>query len=71
MACPLFRFVPCRAHVRSDKTADGIVPSVHDSALAVQDLWVRLSQDNIMCLINSMPYRVVACTAAEGGPTRY
>ncbi|GFV16019.1 transposable element Tcb2 transposase [Trichonephila clavipes] len=39
--------------------------------LAVQDLWAHLPQDNIRCLINSMPDRVVACIAAGGGPTRY
>ncbi|GFX42079.1 transposable element Tcb2 transposase [Trichonephila clavipes] len=45
--------------------------SVHDLELAVQELWAHLPQDNIRCLINSMPYRVVACIAAGGGPTRY
>ncbi|GFU75031.1 transposable element Tcb2 transposase [Trichonephila clavipes] len=45
--------------------------SVHDLKLAVQDLWAHLPQDNIRCLINSMPDRVVACIAAGGGPTRY
>ncbi|GFV50312.1 DDE_3 domain-containing protein [Trichonephila clavipes] len=45
--------------------------SVHDLELAVQDLWAHLPQDNIRCLINSMPYHVVACIAAGGGPTRY
>ncbi|GFV43060.1 DDE_3 domain-containing protein [Trichonephila clavipes] len=29
--------------------------SVHDLELAVQDLWTHLHQDNIRCLINSMP----------------
>ncbi|GFU33016.1 transposable element Tcb2 transposase [Trichonephila clavipes] len=42
--------------------------SVHDLELAVQDL---CAQDNIRCLINSMPDRVAACIAAGGGPTRY
>ncbi|GFY16517.1 transposable element Tcb1 transposase [Trichonephila clavipes] len=45
--------------------------SVHDLELAVQDLWAHLPQDNIRCLINSMPNRVVACIAAGGGPARY
>ncbi|GFY00066.1 transposable element Tc3 transposase [Trichonephila clavipes] len=45
--------------------------SVHDLELAVQDLSAHLPQDNIRCLINSMPDRVVACIAAGGGPTRY
>ncbi|GFX26770.1 HTH_Tnp_Tc3_2 domain-containing protein [Trichonephila clavipes] len=44
--------------------------SVHDLELAVQDFWAHLLQDNIRCLINSMPDRVVACIAA-GGPTHY
>ncbi|GFT46251.1 DDE_3 domain-containing protein [Trichonephila clavipes] len=44
--------------------------SVHDLELAVQDLWAHLPQDNIRCLINSMPDRVAACIAAGGGPTR-
>ncbi|GFU70470.1 transposable element Tcb2 transposase [Trichonephila clavipes] len=44
--------------------------SVHDLP-AVQDLWAHLPQDNIRCLINSMPARVAACIAAGGGPTRY
>ncbi|GFY02660.1 hypothetical protein TNCV_3505401 [Trichonephila clavipes] len=35
--------------------------SVHDLELAIQDLWTYLPQDNIRCLINSMPDRVVAC----------
>ncbi|GFW87692.1 transposable element Tcb2 transposase [Trichonephila clavipes] len=39
--------------------------SVHDLELAVQDLWAHMPQDNIRCLINSMPYRVVACIAAD------
>ncbi|GFU79531.1 DDE_3 domain-containing protein [Trichonephila clavipes] len=45
--------------------------SVHDLVLAVQNLWAHLPQDNIKCLINSMPDRGVACIAAGGGPTRY
>ncbi|GFV74594.1 transposable element Tcb2 transposase [Trichonephila clavipes] len=45
--------------------------SVHDLELAVQDLWAHLPQDNIRCLINSMPHRVAACIAAGVGPTRY
>ncbi|GFV21974.1 hypothetical protein TNCV_4526601 [Trichonephila clavipes] len=40
--------------------------SVHDLELAVQDLWAHLPQDNIRCLINSMPDRVVECIAAGG-----
>ncbi|GFX62785.1 transposable element Tcb2 transposase [Trichonephila clavipes] len=46
-------------------------PSVHDLELAVQDLWAHLPQDNIRCLMNSMPDRVATCIAAGGGPTRY
>ncbi|GFW20639.1 DDE_3 domain-containing protein [Trichonephila clavipes] len=45
--------------------------SVHDLELAVPDLRAHLPQDNIRCLINSMPDRVAACIAAGGGPTRY
>ncbi|GFS59620.1 transposable element Tcb2 transposase [Trichonephila clavipes] len=45
--------------------------SVHDLELAVQDLWANLLQDNIRCLINSMPKLVPACIAVGGGPTRY
>ncbi|GFX89170.1 transposable element Tc1 transposase [Trichonephila clavipes] len=45
--------------------------SVHDLELAVQDLWAHLPQDNIRCLINSMPDHVAACIAVGGGPTRY
>ncbi|GFU61506.1 transposable element Tcb2 transposase [Trichonephila clavipes] len=45
--------------------------SVHDLELAVQDLWAHLPQDNIRCLINSMPNRAAACIAAGGGPTCY
>ncbi|GFX42551.1 HTH_Tnp_Tc3_2 domain-containing protein [Trichonephila clavipes] len=44
---------------------------VHDLEFDVQDLWAHLPQDNIRCLINSMPDRVAACFAAGGGPTRY
>ncbi|GFX35506.1 transposable element Tc1 transposase [Trichonephila clavipes] len=44
--------------------------SVHDLEFAVQDLWAHLPQDNIRCLIKSMPDRVAACIAAGGGPTR-
>ncbi|GFY35714.1 transposable element Tcb2 transposase [Trichonephila clavipes] len=45
--------------------------SVHDLELVVQDLWAHLPQDNIRCLINSMPDRVARCIEAGGGPTRY
>ncbi|GFW48788.1 transposable element Tcb2 transposase [Trichonephila clavipes] len=45
--------------------------SVHDLELAVEDWSAHLPQDNIRCLINSMPDRVAACIAAGGGPTRY
>ncbi|GFV69062.1 transposable element Tcb2 transposase [Trichonephila clavipes] len=45
--------------------------SVHDSESPVHDLWAHLPQDNIRCLINSMPDCVAACIAAGGGPTRY
>ncbi|GFV17444.1 transposable element Tcb2 transposase [Trichonephila clavipes] len=44
--------------------------SVDDLELDVQDLWAHLPQDNIRCLINTMPDRVAACIAAGGGPTR-
>ncbi|GFY07953.1 transposable element Tcb2 transposase [Trichonephila clavipes] len=50
------------------------IPSCHliyDLELAVLDLWTHLPQDNITCLMNSMPDRVAACTAAGGGPTCY
>ncbi|GFX87370.1 transposable element Tc1 transposase [Trichonephila clavipes] len=48
------------------------MPSCHsDLELTVQDLWAHLPQDNIRCLINSMPDRGAACIAAGGGPTRY
>ncbi|GFU28393.1 transposable element Tcb2 transposase [Trichonephila clavipes] len=45
--------------------------SVHDLELAVQDLGAHLPQDNIRCLINSMPDHVAVCIAAGCGPTRY
>ncbi|GFX66568.1 DDE_3 domain-containing protein [Trichonephila clavipes] len=45
--------------------------SVHDLELAVQDLWTHLPQDNLRCLINSMPNRVTVCIAAGGVPTCY
>ncbi|GFT66259.1 HTH_Tnp_Tc3_2 domain-containing protein [Trichonephila clavipes] len=45
--------------------------SVHDLELAVQNLWAHMPQDNIRCLINSMPDRVAACITTGGGPTRY
>ncbi|GFW90791.1 transposable element Tcb2 transposase [Trichonephila clavipes] len=45
--------------------------SVHDLELAVLDFWTHLPQDNIRCLINSMPDRVAACIASGGCPTRY
>ncbi|GFY00402.1 transposable element Tcb2 transposase [Trichonephila clavipes] len=45
--------------------------TLHDLELAVQDLWTHVPQDNIRCLINSIPDRVAACIAAGGGPTRY
>ncbi|GFW81395.1 transposable element Tcb2 transposase [Trichonephila clavipes] len=45
--------------------------SVHDLELAVQDLWAHLPQDNIRCLMNSMPDRVATCIAAGSGPTCY
>ncbi|GFX53063.1 cytochrome P450 4c3 [Trichonephila clavipes] len=41
--------------------------SVHDLELAVQDLWGHLPQDNIRCLINSMPDRVAACQLLSRG----
>ncbi|GFX63545.1 transposable element Tcb2 transposase [Trichonephila clavipes] len=68
---PLPRFVSCRARVGSAKMADASCHSVHDLELAVQDLWAHLPQDNIRCLINSMPDCVAARIAAGGGPTRY
>ncbi|GFW00518.1 transposable element Tcb2 transposase [Trichonephila clavipes] len=45
--------------------------SVHDLELSVQDLLAHLLQDNIRCLIISIPDRVAARIAAEGGPSRY
>ncbi|GFU36196.1 transposable element Tcb2 transposase [Trichonephila clavipes] len=68
---PAPRFVPCRARVDQLKRQMPSCHSVHDLELAVQDLWAHLPQDNIRCLINSMPDRVAACIAAGGGPTRY
>ncbi|GFU62209.1 hypothetical protein TNCV_2474401 [Trichonephila clavipes] len=64
---------------RSTIRADVVVATVPQTIsrhlvspeLAVQDLWAHLPQDNIRCLINSMPSRVAACIAPGGGPTRY
>ncbi|GFU83243.1 DDE_3 domain-containing protein [Trichonephila clavipes] len=39
--------------------------SVHDLELGVQDLWAHLPQDNIRCLINSMPDSVAACMVVQ------
>ncbi|GFV90607.1 transposable element Tcb2 transposase [Trichonephila clavipes] len=50
------------------------MPSYHSVQVlesAVQGLWAHLPQDNIRCLINSLPHRVAACIAAGGGPTSY
>ncbi|GFT19032.1 transposable element Tc3 transposase [Trichonephila clavipes] len=44
---------------------------VYDLELAVQDLWAHLPQNNIRCLIYSMPDHVAACIAAGGGLTRF
>ncbi|GFW70781.1 transposable element Tcb1 transposase [Trichonephila clavipes] len=71
IAGSLPRFVPCRAHVGSAKRQMPLCHSVHDLELAVQDLWAHLPQDNIRCLINSMPDRVAACIAAGGDSMRY
>ncbi|GFT08270.1 transposable element Tcb2 transposase [Trichonephila clavipes] len=71
MAGQLPRFVPCRARGDHLKRQMPSCHSVHDLELAVQDLGAHLSQDNIRCLINSMPDRVAACIGAGGGPTRY
>ncbi|GFW60337.1 HTH_Tnp_Tc3_2 domain-containing protein [Trichonephila clavipes] len=71
MASPLPRFVPCRALWDQLKRQMPSCHSVHDLQLAVQDLWAHLPQDNIRCVINSMPDRMAVCIAAGGGPTRY
>ncbi|GFV99989.1 transposable element Tcb2 transposase [Trichonephila clavipes] len=71
MASPLPRFAPVE-HVWDQLKRQ--MPSCHSVLvleLAVQDLWAHLPQDNIRCLINSMPDHVAACIAAGGGPTRY
>ncbi|GFT27875.1 transposable element Tc1 transposase [Trichonephila clavipes] len=71
MADPLPRFAPV-VHVWDHlKRQMPSCHSLHDLELVVQDLWAHLPQDNIKCLINSMPRRMVACIAARGGPTRY
>ncbi|GFX06025.1 HTH_Tnp_Tc3_2 domain-containing protein [Trichonephila clavipes] len=41
--------------------------SVHDLEWAVQDLLAHLPQDNIRCLINSMPDHVAKCIAGGEG----
>ena len=59
-------------HVRDQlKHQMSLCPSARDLKVAVQDLWARLPQDNIRCLINSMPDHVAACIAARGDPTCY
>ncbi|GFV81376.1 hypothetical protein TNCV_4094591 [Trichonephila clavipes] len=56
----------------SAKTAHAIVSlSVYDLELASLKICApHLPQDNIRCLINSMPDRVAACIAARGVSTR-
>ncbi|GFV04117.1 transposable element Tcb2 transposase [Trichonephila clavipes] len=76
-----FQTLPCWAHSPDLSPVEHVwyqlkrqMPSchsVHDLELAVQDLWAALPQDNIRCVINSMPDRVAACIAAGGGPMRY
>ncbi|GFV01580.1 transposable element Tc1 transposase [Trichonephila clavipes] len=67
----IFQQDNARPHTDQLKRQMSSCHSVHDLELAVQDLWAHLPQDNIRCLINSMPDRVAACIAAGGGPTRY
>ncbi|GFU36560.1 transposable element Tcb2 transposase [Trichonephila clavipes] len=62
---------PARSHDLSRVEQMPSCHSVHNLELAVQDLWTHLPQDNIRCLINSMPDHLAACIAARGGPTRY
>ncbi|GFY33931.1 transposable element Tc1 transposase [Trichonephila clavipes] len=71
MAGPLPRFAPVEHVWDQIKRQMPSCPSVQDLELTVQDLWAHLPQDNIRCPDNSMPYRVAACIAAGGGPTRY
>ncbi|GFX81079.1 transposable element Tcb2 transposase [Trichonephila clavipes] len=71
MAGPLLRLSPVEHVWDQLKRQMTSCHSVHDLELAVQDLWAHRPQDNIMCLINSMPDRVAVCIAAGGGPTRY
>ncbi|GFY14147.1 transposable element Tcb2 transposase [Trichonephila clavipes] len=71
MASPLPRFVPVEHVWDKLKRQVPSCQSVYDLELVVRDLWAHLPQDNIRCLINSMPDRVTACIAAGGGPTRY
>ncbi|GFV35213.1 HTH_Tnp_Tc3_2 domain-containing protein [Trichonephila clavipes] len=71
MAGPLPDFSPVEHVWDQRKRQMPSCHSVHDLELAIQDLWAHLHQENIRCLINSMPDRVAACIAAGGGPTRY
>ncbi|GFW10859.1 transposable element Tcb2 transposase [Trichonephila clavipes] len=71
MASPLHRFAPVEHVWDQLKRQMSSCHSGHDLELAVQDLWAHLPQDNIRCLMNSMPDRGVACIAAGGDPTSY
>ncbi|GFX47117.1 transposable element Tcb2 transposase [Trichonephila clavipes] len=71
MADPLPRFASVEHVWDQLKRQMPSCHSVHELEFAVQDLWAHLPQDNIRCLINSLPDRVAACIAAGGGPTRY
>ncbi|GFS49117.1 uncharacterized protein TNCV_2409911 [Trichonephila clavipes] len=59
-----------RREDRATSTCGPHSDSFNSLELAVQDLLAHLPQDNIRCLINSMPDRVAACIAAGGGSTR-
>ncbi|GFT77798.1 transposable element Tcb2 transposase [Trichonephila clavipes] len=71
MAGPLPQFAPVEHVWDQLKQRMRSCHSVHDLELALQDSWAHLPQDNIRCLINSIPDFVAACIAAGGGPTRY
>ncbi|GFV86810.1 DDE_3 domain-containing protein [Trichonephila clavipes] len=71
LACPLPDLSPVENVWDQLKRQMPSCHSVQDLELAVQDLGAHLPQDNIRCLINSMPDRVAACIAAGGGPTHY
>jgi len=62
----IWRIIKMRLNARSDRATD-----LEGAVLQIKEEWAAITPDEIYSLVQTMPVRISAVIAAQGGHTKY